>query len=335
MAFNYNIADILRINSDFPLTRAKGISPSFDCFSCEEKLSEYDLVIAQKEFDSKKIQRYQRVACGLFYSKKENSLVSEMSMFGIRLFWEIKDLFNGKTHLFYNRAYREISERFLRISVSSVNPLFLLIRNILQLKLIQKKSFFLLGSALETGGQGCIFTGTTGAGKTTTLLSCMDHSDACYLCDDLMVLTEDKIYGILSPIVKRGINFGLWSVSRLIDPSQKYRHRILESINTNPDVFFLEKSNEKRICEIPAPEALAKLVAINNRIHPYFYERTLSMLPYLNHEFSLLNLQKESYDILRNSLKKARFFELRAPGVCDNTELLLKEFKLKACSNGK
>jgi len=324
MSYIYNIHNILSIKSSIELSLANSFTPPFDCFRINRDLEEYDLIISDNEHKKDWSTRYQKIAHGLFYSKEEDMIISDLCFFGLRMVWSIRNLFKKNTELRFNKFYNFFS-KINKLPISAVYPLCLLIRNILQIKLLLKGATFIVGSAATFGKKGIIFAGIYGSGKTTTILNFMKYSQIKYLSNDLMIVSKDMLYGFPSLIPYRKYHFDLISYHGFLNPLEEFQGRILSSFKDNFDIYFLEISPAKFIKELPHEEGITKLCYFNNRIHSYFGERALSSISYLYKEYSLLNMQKKQWEILSNFFKDAHFYIISGKNSMDYIEILKKE----------
>ncbi len=324
MSFDYNIHNLIKISSDFELSDANRVSPAFDCFKCKIDQGEHDILIRNKKFELNELKDCNRLAHGLYYSNPDKTMISRLSVLGVDVCWGIKDLFGKTTTLYYNRPFYLLTKKLLTLPVSFYQPLFLLIRNLIQVKLMQKGASFIIGSAVNRGDGGSIFTGTTGSGKTTTMLACMEDAESTFVTNDLMIVSGKKVFGFPSDILYRKFSIGILSRHELIRPEQIFGNRLTSEIKGDCSIYFLERGQTSKISRIDFEDGINKLIYISNRIHPYFAERTLSAFSYLYDKFSILSTQGLLKDILMSNLIGAKFFILTSKNAKDSIALLKK-----------
>lgn len=316
----YNLHDIIRVKSDIDLR--------LNYFQCGESSKEADLIIKTVDYRPIDKKKYQQVASGLYYSKAANSIVSNMSILGLKVSWEIRNILSPGTELRVSKSYRFLSKYILVFPVSSVHNLIGLFHMILQIKMLLKNYSFLTGGCAILNGKSIIFTGTGGSGKTLTTINFVEAYDADFMSDDFLIINKDSFYSYPTPLKFRKFNLDFVSYSTFINPVKKFKEKVKDQAKGECDIYFLELSASQFIKDISAAEGIRKLCNLNNRALLYFNERILSFLPYIYGDLSLLSLQKKQFEILTDSLKKARFFIISSPNTADYTSMLKKQYAI-------
>ncbi len=320
MSYIYNIHNFLTVKSDIDLR--------LNYFRKEEDLSKYNLIIKEVPYKRIDKSKFQQIAHGLYYSKDANEIVSNLNILGLRVSWSIKNLLQENTQFEFSSSYKFISQHVFKVPVSSVYQLEPLVKMIMQMKLLAKKCMFVAGGMVVSKDKGIILTGTYGSGKTTTILSLMDNTDCQFICDDLMIISGDQIYNFPSMIKIRKYNLASVSIHKFLDPAEEYKDRISEKFKGYPDVYFLEQSSSNCIEEVNAEIGVEKLCVINNKIVPYFNERLLSFVPYVEDGYSFLGTQKAQREILLSLFKKTKFYILRSSSTDKSIESIKLHHKL-------
>jgi len=314
----YNLHNIIRIKSDIEL--------ELGYFKCEEFSEEADLIVSIVEYKPIDNKRYQRVAYGLYYSEAEKSIISNISIFGMRVSWEIRNILSVGTELRVSKSYIFLSRYFPFFPISSFIGLVALIRMVLQIKLILKNYSFLVGSCAVLNGKNIIFTGTQTSGKTLSIINFVETYGADFMSDDHIIVDNNSFYCYLNPLRLRKFHLHFFSYTTFVDPSEKFKGKIRNQTKGDCDIYFIELSASQFIKEISAAEGVKKLCSLNNRALLHFKERILSFLAYIYGELSLFDLQKKQFEILTDSLKNARFFIISAPNTADYTHMLQKKY---------
>jgi len=314
MNYKYNLHNILSIKSDINL--------GINCLEVSEDLGKYDLIIKEAKYKSIDKSKYQQISHGLYYLKEEESIASELNILGIKIIWEVKNILKENTELRYSHSYWFASKYFLKVPISSAHRFLPLIKMIIQIKLLLKNYSFLAGGAVALKNRGVIFTGISASGKTTTLINFMNNFAAKFISDDLLILSKDEAYSYPSTIPIRRYNFAFISFNKLINPLEKFKGKVLTSIKSTFDIYFLEKSSSRYIKNISRSEGINKLCNLNNKVLLYFHERVLSSFPYLYEELSLLNLQEKQLGILSEFFQDANFYIMSASDINDYTKML-------------
>lgn len=314
MKYIYDIYGILKIKSDIELSLNNSFTPTLDYFLTDENIGDRDadlLITCKKSKEIHGLDTYNRISNGLYYSSDRAHLLSVLKFFNISVCWKIKNLLERTSELEFNKMYQFFS-KFIKIPISSVYPLCLLIRNILQLKLLLKQGTFLVGSSIIADDKCFIFTGTYGSGKTSMVLNLMKNDNVNFLSDDLMILYNNSLYGIPSLISYRQHNFGLFCSHGYLDPLQEFKGRVKTVFNKKGrcEVYFLETSSKQSVNRISICEGIKKMQSINNIIHSYFCERLLSYIPFLHNDYSIISTQKKQFDILSEFFMNSKFFIL-------------------------
>lgn len=323
MKYKYNFYNILSVGSNFDLSY---IVLPLDCFKVDEGCKNYDLTIKMVKCRTFETSGYQQIAHRLYYSKEEDRIISALRLFGIKFCWEIKNLMRDKTELLFSKSYMLFFKHIFQFPISTVYQVNILIKMIMQVKLLLKNSTFLVCGAVALDKQGVIFTGTCGSGKTTAVLNFMDNFHSKYISDDIMILSNNVAYSFPSPLRIRKYNLGTTCFNKFINPAQEYGDRFLESFKGDFDVYFLERSSSNYIKEISNTEGINKLCNINNRILSYFNERLLASSAYIYEDFSLLYMQKKQLDILSDFFKETKFHIICATHIDDYIEMLKKKY---------
>lgn len=304
MSYAYNIHNIFQISSDVDL--------KLDYFKTYELARKYDLSIKLIKYEGLEKKYYQQIASGLYYSTENDSIFSDLRIFGIRIYWELKNILNKNTELRISKSYDFISKYIMLFQIASVHRLESLFRMILQIKLLMNNGTFLIGSATTYKEKCIIFSGTHGTGKTTAVLSFIRHFNSFFLSDDHMILFNNAIYNYPTLIKQRKYNLDFVSFSKYTNPINMFKDRLKESVSADYDIYFLEKSRKRFLQEIDKEDRIEKLTNINNKAIQYFNERLFSSLPYFYNELSLLNLQKRQNDILSSFFENAKFYKISA-----------------------
>ena len=108
----YNLHDIIRVKSDIDL--------GLNYFQCAESSKETDLIIKTVDYRPIDKKKYQQVASGLYYSKAANSIVSNMSILGLKVSWEIRNILSPGTELRVSKSYLFLS-KYIIIRTIPVN----------------------------------------------------------------------------------------------------------------------------------------------------------------------------------------------------------------------
>ena len=325
MKYKYNFYNILSVRSNIDLS---DIVLPLDIFQEKERRENYDLTIRKTKHTSIDKKIYQQIAPGLYYSEEEDRIASMRRIFGIKVYWEIVNLCGSQTELLFNKAYLLFFKHVFQFPISSFYQLNILIKMIMQIKLLLKNSTFLAGSAAAFEKKGIFFTGMNGSGKTTMILEFMaNFPSARYISDDMTILSEGTVYSFPEPVRVRRFNLNARFFKKLENPVIKYRGRFREAFNGNFDVYFLEKSSANYINEISNSDGTSKLCSINNRTLLYCSERLLSSYAYYGENFFLLNMQERQSKILSDFFKDANFYILCAKNLFGYTEMLKKRYK--------
>lgn len=317
MSHIYNIHNVLSIKSDADL--------NIRASEQEREAETYDLIVRQVERKPVMKNGYRRISEGLYYSKTDDEIFSNIDIFGFNIYWGIQNLLGETTELVFNKAYRRFVNH-IRFPVSSIHRLHPLIKMVMQIKLLQKQRSFLIGASVSINGRGIIFTGASAAGKTTTVMNVVKHLGAMFHSDDMSLITARGIFNYPSNLYLRKYPKGIFSFKGIMDPEIHFNGRITTSIPKDCHIFFLEQSVEKQIREICFLEGVEKACNINNKMFLYFSERILSSIPYVYNDLSLLSLQNLQKDVLSTHLKDARFFILSAETPNDYIDLLKSRY---------
>jgi hypothetical protein len=236
----------------------------------------------------------------------------------------VKRLLDGETELLFNRSFWLLCRYFLQVPFSSICQVSLIVKALLQLKLLLKGHTFLSGAAVEIDGRGMVFCGISGAGKTTALLEFLGAFRARFVSEDILFLAGNQMFCFPSPIKKPKFSFGFTTLSYTLfhilpyhlfsydNPHRHYAERLAEVCSGPVDVFFLERSPDNAITTLSEQAGLQKLISLNNRVFLYFYERVLAAAAYVYPAMALANLQQLQAEILTEQLQAARFQVINA-----------------------
>ena len=315
MSFLYNIHNLFQIKSDIDL--------NLNDFVTEKVSDTYDISIRSLRYKDIEKNKCRQISSGLYYSKMEESICSDLNIFGIRIYWELKDLLNDHTELLLSKSYNFISKYIMLFQVASVHRVESLFRMILQIKLLLNGGTFLIGSATSFKDKCIIFSGTHGSGKTMSNLHYIDRHNSNFLSDDHMIIFNNRIYSFPTPIKLRKYNLDFVSYAKYVDPAEFFASDRLENVVEKcDDIYFLEKSEMISVKDISSDEGIRKLCNINNKAIQYFNERLFSSLPYLYDSLSLLDLQKRQDDVLRSVFERTRFHIISAKHIQDYADLI-------------
>ena len=316
----YNLHDIICVKSDIDL--------GLPYFQCEESFKETDLIINTVDYKPINKKKYQRVASGLYYSETEDSIVSNMSILGLKVSWEIRNILSSGTELRVSKSYIFLSKYILVSPISSVHNLMGLFLMVLQIKMLLKNYSFLIGGCTVLNGKNIIFTGTGGSGKTLLTVNFVETYGADFMSDDFLIINQDSFYSYPTPLKFRKFNLDFLSYSTFINPVEKFKEKIKDQTKGDCDIYFLELSASQFIRDISAKEGIRKLCSLNNRALLHFNERILSYLPYIYDGLSLLNLQKKQFEILTDNLKNAKFFIISSSNTMDYINMLKRRYTI-------
>ena len=326
MKYRYNFYDILSLESNIDLSDI--VLPLEAVKDESDKKGEYDLTVRLIDFKKKSIKEYQQIGLGLYYSKEKNSIVSVVNICGLACYWEISNLSGNQTVLQFNHNYFFLFKHVFLFPLSSIYQFNILIKMIMQLKLLSKNYTFLIGGVAALSDKGVVFTGVPGTGKTTTTLNFLNYfSNAKYISDDAFILGNGKLHSFPSPIRIRKFNSNLRFFKKFIDPRQRYKERLQSVFRGTYDIYFLEKSNTQYIKKISTDEGINKICSINNRVFPYFSERILASFSYIDSGVSFMNMQKKQIDILKENLNNSNFYILCSCNAANYDTLLESQYK--------
>ncbi|MCP3955327.1 MAG: hypothetical protein GY697_24365, partial [Desulfobacterales bacterium] len=204
MTFAYNFHDLLTLRSNVDLAYivlpADFIRPSPSC-------DQWDLSVwkvPNSRFDSSGCRQ---IAYGLHYNPRTDFLFSKINMLGVEVAWGIRNLLGTETELIFNGAFWRLCRYILQVPLSSVCQVSLIVKALLQLKLLFKGHTLISGAAAELNGRGIVFAGLSGAGKTTTLLNFLEAFPARYVSEDVFFLADRRMRSFPNPIKKARFGF--------------------------------------------------------------------------------------------------------------------------------
>jgi len=183
----YNIHNIIKVCSNKELERLN----YFEVKNLQEE--KLDIIVEFGKFRSKIFD---------FYKLKENyrwvnkHWIGNHSLFCFNRhkfsFWEvwIEGLDQQKTTIHFD------GDSFFSKKIFFV----LIFEPFLTYKLLQKKTLLLHSSSLSFNGEGSIFSGGTGVGKTSILLNLLRNKKTKYFADDQSIIKNSTLYSYPIPI---------------------------------------------------------------------------------------------------------------------------------------
>jgi hypothetical protein len=321
MQFRYNFYDLLTVRSNLDLSYI--VMPT-EFVRAADDCERWDLTVRQVPTQVFDPRGCRQIAYGLHFDSRADFLFSRINVFGVKICWGIRHLLGGETQLLFNHPFWLLCRYFLQVPFSSICQVSLIVKALLQLKLLLKGHTFLSGAAVKIDGTGIVFSGISGAGKTTALLNFLAAFRARFVSEDILFLANRRMYCFPSPIKKSKNSFGFttlfytlyhilpYHLFRYENPHRQYAGRFAAVCNGPEDIFFLERSPDKTITTLSDQAGLLKLSSLNNRVFLYFYERVLAAAAYIYPEMSLADLQRRQATILTEQLGTARFHVIRA-----------------------
>lgn len=291
LRYNYDIHGVLKINTNFT-----------DCvpdyFLVKKKLENVDIIFRLvKNIEISPASNYSQIAPGLFYSDKDDSVISKFRIFGLNFSWKLKGLLSNPTIVYFTNAYKNL----VPMPMSTVYPINDYIKFILHLKLLFKGYSCLIGACLKTKNRdsAIIISSCGGMGKSTTLLNLFKKIKGKYYSDDTLIISKDKICSYPTKIRVRKFGFAILHYIKNIPVNQCFSEEDIAKESVSPDkIFFLEKSNRNNILKINSDCAVRKALIINRKIIPYFMERSILAYSYYNPLFNLYEIMKKEEEIL-------------------------------------
>ena len=335
MKFRYNFYDVLTLRSNVDLSY---IALPVSCVRADNDMPRWDLTVRLSSSSHFNTKAYHQLAYGLYYSPPQDVIVSVLRIFGTKIWWGIRNLLGENTELFFNKNFWILCRYVIQVPFSSICQVSLIVKAILQIKLLLKGHTLLTGAAISMDNRGIIFAGTSGSGKTTTMLAALKHFRSRFISEDIMFLVKNKMYCFPSPIKNQKYSHHFttlvytifhifpYHIRKYENPCDRFEGRFSESYEGPTDVIFLERSRHKSIDAIQPLDGLNKLCSLNNRVFWYAVERVLASSSYIYDDTSLLNLQKKQFEVLSKYLGNAAFKILRGNNTQDYIELLRAEY---------
>lgn len=190
-----------------------------------------------------------------------------------------------------NKHFINIAEYFTHNTLTSyyhisISQFQFILRNVIQILLTENNGFILHGSACVINRKACLFTGSSGAGKSTVIKLLKNHYQA--LADDSIIIRKigSKFYLYQIPITEKE-----WWVEK---GSAKYP---LEKI------FFLRQANIFRIDGMKDKDKILKDMLkqfwTNDGIYAKKQMRTLFAFVSHFHNFYTLSFRKEKNGLMK------------------------------------
>lgn len=256
-----------------------------------------------------------KIAHGLYCCEYEKLVVSTISLLAFKATWAVKRLLGKPTEVYISPTYRMLSKTLLKMPISTVFPDHAFIQMIMHIKLLYNAHTFLVGACFEPNDTtpAIIISSMGDIGKTSTIFQALKEIGGKYLSDDMIIVNkEGTVFSYPKPIRIRRINVPLVALERYVDPIQIVgsKERIKRESKAGT-LCFLEHATENEVKPLDREDALAKVLAINRKLLPYFMERTLLAYSYMNPQFSLSKIMQKEAEILRQLLKHVDCYVLK------------------------
>ncbi|MBL7058359.1 hypothetical protein ISS03_03410 [Patescibacteria group bacterium] len=307
----YSIHDLIKIKSEIELGLKNSFTPTFNHFISSESFDEYDLIIKCSHSSRVLDTSYNHISQGLYYSSEHDQFISSLSFFGLNIEYGLKGILSKNTVLTFNKTYKTIS-KYLKVPISSVHPLFMLIKNIIQIKLLQNNASFVVGGALVyKKNTGIIITGMIGSGKTSAIMDLMHIDGMEYLSDDIFLSKNKKIYNLPSMISSRKLNFGAFDYHVHSDPVKLFPKKVVTSFEKEMSIFIIQRGNENKISSIASDVGVNNFCCLNSKVFPFFSERVISSFPFIYDGYTLIDALKQQSTLLSNTFLSANFYSVQ------------------------
>jgi len=310
----YSIHGIVRIKSNVSIQIP-------DYFRSEEDFDDPDIEIIQEEYINmpRKKMRYSN----FFFYKKDSALFIDSGISFLNAIHVIDDLL-GKTKIKFTKAYGRFGD---------VHPL---LERIISIKLIQKGYTLIHSGCLNYSGDQCfIISALQNMGKTSTILSLLDGKKFEFMSDDHTILSKNGFaYSYparvgISPFTSTGNAISVGRTKKMLAKSQLLNHffarlnlELMDHKEVSPELIkdksivkevFVVGANgeEDKVIKISNDDAAKKILMSTIETNDLFGRYSLNLYSYV-FNLDLLELFDKQRDIIKEGIKKAECFELRA-----------------------
>jgi len=301
MELYYNIHDILKIRMNFEW----GKLPTYFLVDAVDKV-DLNITVGKFDVDFDDLRPF-----GLRLYKGENFLVHKPYLYGdLKLVMQSLD---GDTEVRFTKSYKKLYDFY----GSTVGPHGLsdILSSILLIKLIQKEYTIIHSAGVGKDDMGVLISAWSDTGKTLTSSALLQDSFH-FLSDDLTIIDRNGCaYCFPQEVRKRVFNpfekipfLNKIRVSKRIDVSKM---GIIDKTKIDK-LFFLEKERGSEVKEIDQNEALRRLLISTASTIDFNKSEAILAYSYLDNRVNLGELAKKHEDIIRDTLKDVRCFEVKS-----------------------
>ena len=274
-----------------------------------DKVDEVDLNIKEGKFDAdfNSLRPF-----GLRLFKGKNFLIHKPYLYG-DLKLKIQNL-DRDANVYFTKSYK----KFFDLYGGTIGPHVLseTLSAILLIKLLQKGYTIIHSACISRDNAGILISAWGDTGKTLTATSLLQEDSFYFLSDDLTLIDRNAFAycfpqemekRIFSPFEK--IPFlNRIRISKKIDVS-KLRIKDKSKIDK---LFFLEKEKGDEVAEIDKHEALRRLILSTASTLNFNANEIILAYSYLDSRLNLKELTKKHEEIIRNTLKDVKCFEVKS-----------------------
>ncbi len=302
MEIYYSIHDIMKIKTNIEWAK-------LPTYLQVDGVDEVDINIKEGKFD---VDFDSLRPFGLRLFKGKNFLIHKPYLYG-DLKLKIQNL-DSNTDVCFTKGYKKLYDFY----GSTVGPHVLsqTLSSILLIKLLQKGYTIIHSACVSRDNKGVLISAWGDTGKTFTSSSLVQQCSFHFLSDDLTLIDRNgTAYCFPQAMEKRIFHpFGKipflnkMKISKKIDVS---KIGIVDKSKIDK-LFFLEKEKGNELKEIDQHEALKRLLISTASTLNFNTSETILAYSYLDNRLNLGDLTKKHEEIIRNTLKDIRCFEVKS-----------------------